>query len=304
MNNKIKILLFTDWYEPGFKAGGPIRSCVNFAAEMKADYDIYIFTGDRDLGDAHSYPEIETNRWIEKDGLQLFYASPAVLNWESILVHIQRVKPDYLYLNSMYSRYFTIYPLLMKRLKLIKSKVILAPRGMLKSTAVQYKTGKKKIFFRLLKWLHIPRKIIFHATDTTEVNDIKKLFGNNVSVTQIANFPPQQQALQAIPKVPGTVRMIFSGRVHPIKNLLFFLHCLQSVIGEITLTIVASIEDVEYWQECEKLIKTFPKAVTVELLQDVPHHQVGQLINEHHLFVLPSRGENFGHAIFEALSAG
>lgn len=304
MNNKIKILLFTDWYEPGFKAGGPIRSCVNFADQMKGDYELYIFTGDRDLRDADPYPEIEVNTWMEKDGLQVFYASPAALNWENIIVLIRRVKPDYLYLNSMYSRYFTIYPLLMKRLGMIKAQVVLAPRGMLKSTAVQYKTGKKKIFFRLLKWLRVAREITFHATDATEVNDTKRLFGNNINVTQIANFSPQQQALQPISKMPGIVRMIFSGRVHPIKNLLFLLRCLQSVSGEITLTIVASVEDEGYWKKCKALIKTFPKAVTVELQQDVPHHQVAQLINEHHLFVLPSRGENFGHAIFEALAAG
>jgi glycosyltransferase involved in cell wall biosynthesis len=40
------------------------------------------------------------------------------------------------------------------------------------------------------------------------------------------------------------------------------------------------------------------------LQQDVPHRQVEQLINEHHLCVLPTLGENFGHAIFEALNAG
>ncbi|HTN05241.1 glycosyltransferase [Agriterribacter sp.] len=298
------IFIFTDWYEPGFKAGGPIRSCVNFAAHMKEDYEMYIFTGDRDLGDKHAYPKIETNRWIEKDGVQLFYASPGALNWESILVHIRDIKPDYIYLNNMYSRYFTVYPLLMKRLGMIKAQVVLSPRGMLKSTAVQYKPGKKKLFFQLLKLLRIPGGIVFHATDATEEADIKNLFGNHITIKQISNFSPQQKVLQPIHKESGAVKIIFVGRVHPIKNPAFLLRCLQSVTGSVMLTIVATIEDEGYWLECREIIESLPEAITVELQQDVPHHQVEQLINAHHLFVLPTLGENFGHAVFEALSAG
>ena len=304
MSLRSRIMLFTDWYEPGFKAGGPIRSCVNFATQMKEDYDIYIFTSDRDLDDKQSYAQIESNQWIERGGVEVFYASPGSLNWESILVHIQQVKPDYLYLNSMYSRYFTIYPLLMKRMGMIKGQVILAPRGMLKSTAIQYKTGKKKIFFQLLRLLNIHRKIIFHATDSTEADDIKKLFGNGSRIKQISNFPPHQKILQPISKNTGDIRMAFAGRVHPIKNLLFLLHCLQTVCGKITLTIIAPVEDEAYWRECSSVIQKLPETVNVVLCEDVPHHEIEQLIYEHHLFVLPTLGENFGHAIFEALSAG
>lgn len=301
---KAKIMLFTDWYEPAFKAGGPVRSCVNFAAHMKEDYDIYIFTGDRDLGDTKAFSEIETNRWLEKDSIRLFYASPGALNWENILVQIQKIKPDHIYLNNMYSRYFTIYPLLMNRLGLIKAKVVLSPRGMLKSTAVQYKSGKKKLYFRLLKLLKIPRRIVFHATDAAEEADIKNLFGTDIIIKQVSNFPPQQCAFHPITKESGMLKLVFVGRVHPIKNLAFLLRCLKSITGNLTLTIVAAIEDAAYWAECRDLISNLPESTTVELKQDVPHHTIEQLINEHHLFVLPTLGENFGHAIFEALSAG
>lgn len=297
-------MVFADWYEPGFKAGGPIRSCVNFAAHMKEDYDIYIFTGDRDLGDKQAYPQIETNRWQEQDGVQLFYASPGALGWESVLVQIRNIKPDYIYLNSMYSTCFTIYPLLMKRLGMIKAQVVLAPRGMLKSTAVQYKTAKKQLFFKWLKWLRVQKQLIFHATDATEEIDIRNLFGKDVAIKQITNFPPQQKALQIISKQAGIVKIIFVGRVHPIKNLSFLLTCLQTITAKVQLTIVAAIEDEAYWMKCRETIESLPEAITVELQQDVPHHQIEQLINDYHLFVLPTLGENFGHAIFEALSAG
>ena len=70
LNNKEKrrsILLFTDWFEPGFKAGGPIRSCVHFVQQMKEAYNIYVFTTDRDLNETAAYPNIETDTWLEYD---------------------------------------------------------------------------------------------------------------------------------------------------------------------------------------------------------------------------------------------
>jgi glycosyltransferase involved in cell wall biosynthesis len=42
----------------------------------------------------------------------------------------------------------------------------------------------------------------------------------------------------------------------------------------------------------------------VKLLSDVPHHRLEEMLTAHHLFCLPTQGENFGHAIFEALAAG
>jgi len=47
-----------------------------------------------------------------------------------------------------------------------------------------------------------------------------------------------------------------------------------------------------------------PPHIQVQWQGELPHHQVEELVKEHHVFVLPTQGENFGHAIFEALAAG
>ena len=52
---KKKILLFTDWYEPGYKAGGPIQACKNVVSVLKEQYDFYIICSDRDLGETSPY---------------------------------------------------------------------------------------------------------------------------------------------------------------------------------------------------------------------------------------------------------
>ena len=40
--SKKKILVFVDWYLPGFKAGGPIRSCANLISHFSNEYDFFV----------------------------------------------------------------------------------------------------------------------------------------------------------------------------------------------------------------------------------------------------------------------
>lgn len=63
-------------------------------------------------------------------------------------------------------------------------------------------------------------------------------------------------------------------------------------------------EDQAYWRQCESLIDALPKHIQVHSFGAVPPHQVSDIMASHDLFFLPTRGENYGHVIAEALSAG
>lgn len=301
-----RILIMIDWYEPAYKAGGPIRSCSNFARHMKEGYEIFVFTSDRDLGDTSPMKEIETDKWISKsDGVQLFYGSPSSLNWKYIKEQISQINPDYIYLNSMYSKYFSVYPLLINHFGKMPGSVVLSPRGMLKESALNFKRRKKMIFLRVFNMLQLQKHVRFHATDMIEVNDIKRHFGKGAKVTHIPNFPGFQKPFgQPIEKKAGVLRMVFVGRVHPIKNLHFLLECLQQIKAKVHLTVVAAVDDAVYWRSCQKKIELLPENITVQIINNVPHHQLEDIITTNHIFSLPTQGENFGHAIFESIAVG
>jgi len=302
---KKKVLVMADWYAPGYKAGGPIRSCVNFAEHLKGDLDIYVFTSDRDLNEPFPYKDIVQNEWVEKAaGIKVFYASPDWLSLTGIRKLISEVQPQIVYLNSMFSRYFSLYPLLWKRISLAETRFVLAPRGMLKDSAIQFKRRKKKFFLNLFRWAGLHKKIDFHCTDDTELQDVKKYFGS-VTAKVLGNLPGTQKKL-VLPqsKLPGALKLLFVGRIHPIKNLHYLLLRLMQVRSKIELSIVATIEDAGYWKDCRKIIDGLPGNVKVELKGEKPHYEIEQLMIENHVFVLPTSGENFGHAIFEALAAG
>jgi glycosyltransferase involved in cell wall biosynthesis len=301
-----RLLVITDWYEPGYKAGGPIRAIVNLAQQLKNDLDVLILTTDRDLGDVVPYENITTNTWVQREpGIKVFYASPGWMSYRNIIKEINAVKPNVVFLNSMFSRYFSLYPLIGKRLGKIQAGVMLSPRGMLKETALRFKKRKKKVFLRMFRMLGLHRNIGFHGTDATEMNDIKKFFGDVRAVMAPDSLPVHLKPFTPPPhKQPGQLTMLFVGRVHRIKNIDFLIDALRNVKASVELGIIASIEDKDYWQQCQSAIETLPQNIRVHMYGEMPNEQVEQRLLATHIFVLPTRGENFGHAIFESLAAG
>lgn len=303
---KTRVLVMVDWFAPGFKAGGPIRSAVNLADQLEKDLDIHVLTSDRDLRETSPYPGIPVDRWIERGGHRVFYASPASLNWKRLSAIIGELRPDVIYLNSMFSRFFTLYPLLMKRFGSVGSRMVLAPRGMLMTANLAQKPLKKKGYIQFFRALGLPSRIVFHATDSTEVQDIKKVMGDHVTVVQAGNLPGRQSPFRPCSeKEPGSLKMTYVGRMHPLKNLSYLLQALEKTRpARIELTVIASMEDREYWRKCQDIIGRLPSGIAVRLIEDMPHEEIEDVVVSGHIFAYATKGENFSHSIFGALSAG
>lgn len=303
---KQRILLFIDWFDPGYKAGGPIRSAVNFVKHMQADYEVFVFTGDRDLGATAAYGGIKLNEWIGYgESVSVFYCTPEQLKMATVARILEEVNPAVIYLNSMFSKYFTIYPLLVSKKKGWPAKVVLAPRGMLRSSALRFKPLKKKLYLSLFRVLGLNRHIRFQATDDTEFTDIRKNFGQQTEAILAPNWPGYIPPYPgSLAKKPGQLNVLFVGRLHPIKNLDVLLTCLQPVQGDILLTIVGNEEDKTFVSRCRQIAEGLSAGIRVDFRGEIPNHKLPAIIAEHHIFGLPTQGENFGHAIFEALAAG
>jgi glycosyltransferase involved in cell wall biosynthesis len=229
------------------------------------------------------------------------------LNTKKITELIREKNPDFIYLNSMYSYRFSILPLLISWRNNIAAHFILAPRGMLHVGALQFKTFKKKFFIRLLNLTGIPKNLMFHATDDQEKTDILKQFPQAKAVWEIPNFSaPLPQDWHVIEKKPGVLKVVYISRIIPKKNLLFFLTLVRNLPEDIQLqiNIYGGIEDINYWEQSKELIASFPKNISVSEFGALAHEKVTATLDENHVFILPSKGENFGHAIFESWSAG
>lgn len=74
--------------------------------------------------------------------------------------------------------------------------------------------------------------------------------------------------------------------------------------ASVSLSVVGPVDDETYWNRCRTCIDELPRNVEVNYLGSVEPSRVPGVLASHHLFVLPTQSENFGHAILEALSVG
>jgi glycosyltransferase involved in cell wall biosynthesis len=303
---KKKILVLVDWFAPGYKAGGPIQSCVNFAFAMKREFSIHVLTTDTDHGETVPYAGITAGQWTNDlhPDIRVFYLRKAGLTRTRLLEQIEAVKPDFVYLNHLFSPLFVVYPLWLAYTGRLRSQVVICPRGALYDSALAVKTWKKTPFLRLFRWMGLHRRVLFHATNERERAAILQYFPRS-RVVIADNLPRMNQpAFVSRAKERGVVRIIFVARLVSIKNLLYFLRALEGVRASVELSVVGPIEDKGYWEECRAQIAKMPDHIAVNYLGPRRNDELMPLLQEHHVFASPTTGENFGHSIFEALLAG
>lgn len=107
-----------------------------------------------------------------------------------------------------------------------------------------------------------------------------------------------------INKTSGELKLVYISRIHPMKNLLQVLNILRKFDAKIEFNIYGPIEDQEYWRKCKELIDLMSSEVRVNYNGLIAHDKVNEIYHENHISILLTFGENFGHAISEALIGG
>jgi glycosyltransferase involved in cell wall biosynthesis len=303
---KKKILVLVDWFAPGYKAGGPIQSCVNFAFAMKTDFSVYVLTTDTDHGETAPYEGITPNTWTHDlhPDIQVCYLQKKGLRPREIKARIQAVQPDFIYLNHLFSPLFVVYPLWLTYWQKIDSRIVVCPRGALYESALSVKRWKKDPFLQLFRLMKLHRRVLFHATNQREKAAILQHFpGSTVLIAD--NLPNMNQPpFTPVLKEQGTLRCIFIARIVPIKNLLFLLKALEKVKARVRLSVIGPVEDKAYWEECRREMERLPENIKVDYHGPKRNDELMGWLQQNHLFILPTTGENFGHSIFESLLAG
>lgn len=302
---KQRLLICADWFDPGFRAGGPIRSCVNLVEILGDVSDVALITSDRDLGESRPYANLPSDRWRNWRGkARVRYCCSAFQRMVHFVVMLRRWKPQAVYLNSMFSVAGTLWPLVWVFLTRPRARVVLAPRGMLKPSALAQKSWKKRPILIILRTVGLVRNITFHVTSAEEAEEVRATFGG-VALHHINNVPcvPVSQ-LTPRTKSPERLRLCFLGRVHPIKNLLWLLQSMKAIDCRCHLVVAGPIEDQRYYEQCRSAVEKLPSSVTVEFVGAKTEAEVRELLLASDAMILPTLGENFGHAIFESLAVG
>ena len=305
MKAKKDVLICIDWFLPAYKAGGPIQSVNNMVMHLKNEFNFWIYTSNRDLNETLNLPSQSLNKWIEHDGFNIIYVDSSHQNIKFLKQLLQTNRFDIIYLNSLFSFKFSIQPLILAKQN--NTKVILAPRGMIGAGALAIKPLKKKLFLKAFKILGFHKKLSWHATDKSELEEIKLHFGKQQKVVVAPNL--SKKIFQLVPqknKLQGHLKLFFLSRIAIKKNLLVALKALSLLQQDINVefTIIGPVDETEYWNQCQSILNNLTNNLKVSYLGAIPNHELPKILNNQHVMILPTHHENFGHVIMESWQAG
>lgn len=303
---KKKVLVFIDWYLPGTRSGGPVRSIANLVAHLEEEFQFLIVTRDTDYCETEAYKNVQSNKWNKlSEQVSVFYISEENINKKFLKNLIASTDFDTAYINGIYSRFFSILPVWLLRNS--GKPVLVAARGMLNSQAFSVKPIRKKIFLSLVNFLSFYKNVEFHATNKDEATAIRKVIRKYSNIKVAPNLPRKIKTSgfkMRTKKEP--VSFISVARVAQEKGTLTALVALSKLKEEqvIVYDIYGPVYDREYWKDCEAVIAKLPDHITVNYQGSLNGNEVPALLEAYHFFIMPSEGENFGHGILEALTAG
>ena len=145
--------------------------------------------------------------------------------------------------------------------------------------------------------------MIWHATSQAEAKDIAAEAPKGAEIVVAPNLRLMLTPPAFTP--PGeALRVIFVGRIVPIKGLDFALEVLARLQVPAEFEIFGPAEDEATYARCRALAQKLPAHVKATWRGAASNEEIVAALARSDVFLLPTGGENFGHAIFEALSCG
>ena len=302
------VLVLSSAYLPGYLAGGPVRSIANLIHRFGQDFTWKVITRDRDFKSQASYGDVPIDRWCRVGSADVYYASPEALGAGRMLRLIRDTPHDLLYLNSFFDPRFSALPMLARKFGVLQRRpVLIAPRGEFSEGAYALKRWKKAPFVQIMSMFGVHTDADWHASTELEASDIRRVIGASDAQVHVASNLAASEVLDGVEAKcsrGSELRVCFLSRISPKKNLDFALRVLAQVRQPVSFTVYGPKEDGQHWAECEQLVRALPAHIRFDYAGAIPHERVREELAKHDLFFLPTRGENYGHVLVEAWSAG
>lgn len=304
------VLIIADYYLPGFESGGAARTLANMVERLGDRFDFRLICRDHDgVFNRESYTTVNVGEWNAVGNAQAFYLRKDQINSRTLRTLVAEVEPDAIYLNSFFSRLTILTLALLKFRRIAKTPIILAPEGEFSPGALEISSLKKNLFIPNAKAFLLSNDIVWKAASDSERDEITNRLGPGLDIRVAPNMPPrvifpEYDQEKKRPKKSGKAKLVFLSRYMRKKNLNWLLENLGEIQGELSIDIYGTLEESDYWHECQRITAALPSNITINYKGKVAHDQVSATLFEYDFFVLPTLGENFGHVFIEALAAG
>lgn len=287
-------------YLPGYKDGGPVRTLINLINCLGKEYNFIIITNDRDHGDTEPYKGIKYDEPNNVDGANVWYLKPNGFTFSAIKGLTKNV--DLIYICGPYDDY-AYKTLILKRIGKIPQPVVVASMGSFSEGAYGIKNCKKNLYINICKLAGLFKKLTWSVTSEIEEKDVCHILGKDTQCIIAEDLPREVPKFKTKIK-EKTTKIVFLSRICEMKNLLFAIKIIASLDSNIKFDIYGTLEDQLYWLKCQNALEGLPDNVQWEYKGIAASEKVIDIFSEYDIFLFPTRGENFGHVVFEALAAG
>ena len=303
-----RVVMLWPLFPPSVRSGGPARSAEGMLSALADEFEFFVITSAFDSASSVPMRGVVADRWCKAFGADVWYVSEQAPHPLRLLRLIRGRDPQLVYLNSLWHTRFSILPLLALRAARTSVPILIAPRGELSLGALRIRPWRKRFLIFVYRGLRIHHRVAWHASTQMEAGDIRRAFGPKVTIYVAVDLrthlgPTRRSSPAELGDRPR-LRAVFLSRITPKKNLDGLLRALSLAKVPLELTIAGPIDDHDYWLACEQLIDDLPGRTRVRVHGAVDPAAVMEFLNPFDLFLLPTHGENYGHAILEALAAG
>lgn len=301
-----RIAAFSEFYLPGFAGGGTIVS-LSRIVEEEMNHDIRVITGDHDLGSGLPYPDIRPRTWVPVGRGSVAYIRLGFKDAIWAIRELRRWRPEAYYANSLQCPEYSLMPFLLRRVGILPGgRLIVAPRGECGRAAQAHKGLKKRLARPLIRWLVGPG-VVWQASSESEANDIRRWYGKELPTADriiVRGDPPPRPTSISEGSRNAVPVVVFASRIDQMKGLDLALEVISRVTHPCVFRVAGSVSDPGYWERCRTLAEDLPPHISFQYCGPYTPDLTAEILSAADFLLLPTRGENFGHAIAEALSVG
>jgi glycosyltransferase involved in cell wall biosynthesis len=301
----VKVLHVTPAFYPARNWGGLGHSVPELCDALagNSDIDLRVLTTDSD--GPKTRQRIPVKAFPEKfpAGYEVYYCrrlfaqsvSPGVLNrlWSMVRW------ADVVHLTATYS-FPTIPTLLVCRI--LRKPVVWSPRGALQRWQGTTRARAKSVWEKLCNALCDPGRVVLHTTSEEEKSESwpriprtqARVIHNGVHLPTLNGGRNQRN---------GSLRLLYLGRLHPIKGIENLLRALVRIKSEVNLTLCGD-GDLQYRRSLESLVSELSLGRRVSFRGAIDEATKARQFHEADLCVVPSFKENFSLVVAESLSHG
>jgi len=309
----MKIVLATNALLPADREGGPAHSNFYLAKALRdAGTDVQVVTTDRNGPGRLS---VARDRWIEREGIPVFYATTADGVWVRSSSYSRAVNEavaasDLCVMSGVLWNYTGLVAALACRRNRVP--YLTMTRGLLSPWALRHKGAKKRLYWGLVARRIVEGSTAVIALAEREVRDVR-----NVGVTNTIHIVPNGAFLQEVSGIDsktaaeisavtcGSPYVLFLGRVHSIKGLDILIPAFDAVaprFPDVHLVIAGAV-DAAYQRQFESIVSTCRFIDRLHLIGNVNGARKAALVKNSVAFALTSYSEGLPVAVLEALSA-